>query len=191
MKKAFLIIGIAAAAIGLRADVMYWQVGNTASGADSTTYTAGTDWTYARVGYYSTSGGSADNPDGYSGLVPYSQGVGNSWLPTYDKLYYKLVDDTTGEGAFAILPDNPDTYTYFIELGTYANSTFNAVARSETKAYDAITTFTQSQLSDILSTQSLQANVWTGGSYTAVPEPTSSLMLLAGWSVLALRRRRG
>lgn len=191
MKKAFLLLGIAAAAIGLKANagVMYWQVGDTGS------FTAGTgegQWSYARVGYYLTDGGSIAGATYSSNHANYSDGLANDWSQTRGALYYTEVTEDYGDGGFAVLPDsNPNAYTYFIELGTYSGGDFTAIARSGTKAGTSITAFSQDQLSEFLNTQSLALNLWTGGSYTAVPEPTSSLMLLVGLSMLALRRRRG
>lgn len=174
---------------------MLWQVGTTSP------YTAGGDdansWTYARVAYYVTSsyGSSVVAQQNITYLGLSSSTAWNTSSTDDYGLLYSLVDGgNNGAGGLAVLPTtNPSAYTYFIELGNYDGSTWNAVARSEGTAWNNIAKISNEDLNNFLSSPSaFSANVWTGGgNYSPVPEPTSSLMLLVGLSMLALRRRRG
>ena len=195
MKKAILFLSIAAAAMCLKADVMYWQVGNTSAYAGP--------WDAARVGF---------NYNGVFQGYLYLTPASDPDFTTKDTsvLGALYVSGERGDGAYAFLPSEGGTYdsgnfnttsydntayTYFIELATYDSTSGNytAVAQSAPKTWaeTGVTAINPTQLSELINTNQLQARLWTGGSYTAVPEPTSSLMLLVGLSMLALRRRRG
>ena len=79
------------------------------------------------------------------------------------------------------------SYSYYVELGNYASSAFTPVARSATgtiqyssSGYTSITT----SLSDMT-----RVTPWHAGSYRAVPEPTSAILMLFGAAMLGLKRK--
>lgn len=80
------------------------------------------------------------------------------------------------------------SYSYFIELGNYTGSTFTAFARSgsETVAYNATgSTSIVSTLSDAGRVSAWHAST----EYSAVPEPTSAILMLFGAAFLGLKRK--
>ena len=76
------------------------------------------------------------------------------------------------------------SWSFYIELYNSANA---AVGKSQTMSYSALQDYIaqsidMSNLADI--------KRWSGGTYTAVPEPTSALLLMLGTALAALRRKR-
>ncbi len=175
---------VAAAALPLRADVMYWQLTGTQPQYNGQT------WNTVRVGYYTSPAATTpdDAADGYLSLTPTSN-------PDENSTSTMVGASSAANGYFAVIPSGGESaYSYFIELGNYDGSKYTAAAQSGQIAYTDIGqyTITTAQLDDILghmSTATMQA--WTGGSgFQAVPEPTGGLMVLVGLSVFALRRRK-
>ncbi len=72
-------------------------------------------------------------------------------------------------------------WSYYIEL-------LNEKADGSTEAVAVSSLATWESLAKFISTQ--PTTPWMGGSYHAVPEPTSGLLLLLGVAGLALRRKR-
>ena len=92
----------------------------------------------------------------------------------------------SGLGAYG---GESSVYSFTIELGNYdlTSDAWTVLARSETASYQ--------KLRDEWSTNTSVLDVpgtieWTGGAYTAVPEPSGGMLFLLGGMILALRRRR-
>ena len=86
----------------------------------------------------------------------------------------------------AVLENDPTSQYFFIELFDANN---NLVGKSEIA--------NGSSLRDFIAASEFSAsfegkNAWTGGTFTptAVPEPTSGLLLLIGAAMMGLRRKR-
>lgn len=78
--------------------------------------------------------------------------------------------------------------SFYIEFQTYDGSVWNTIGMSETIGYaqalSAITDYRSGK------TPSNYSQALSPSSFTAVPEPTSGLMLLVGLASLALKRKR-
>ena len=82
-------------------------------------------------------------------------------------------------------------YTYYIELVNYSNPSTGEYSNSHVMSSQ---TFTYSELSGAISTGALSVAgmtaVWTGAAVVATPEPTSGLLLLMGFAMLGLKRKK-
>ena len=170
MKKFLLFACGAAMSLASNAAYLYWQVDDAA--VDE--YNASGQWTPISSGAYAIlkdSDGNTYNTYGAQGMVTDGKG-------SINQAYYSEGIGTDGAG-----------YSYFVEL---YNSDNTLIARSQaidsssgeawTAAYDAaLRTATLSNIPAI--------SVWHAGGFTAVPEPTSGLMLLLGAAMLGLRRK--
>lgn len=103
--------------------------------------------------------------------------------------------DFGGKSQYFELPADAATggsYSYYIEIISNASGLPSQVALSETKTYTEIVTenpnvvFTGNEM-DI---PQISLNAWTGGAYTAAPEPTTGLLVLIGVGLLGLKRKR-
>ena len=84
----------------------------------------------------------------------------------------------------AQLGDAASSWSFYVELYNSANT---AVGKSQTMSYSALQDYiaqsiNMSNLADI--------QRWSGGTYTAVPEPTSAVLLALGTALMVLRRKR-
>ena len=162
MKKLLTLATLVMAAASAQASYLYWQV----SSDVVTEYSAN----YAMV----------KDSDGNS----YSIYYGNAWGTgdNADKLGLSM----NGQAAIE-MPSADNGLSYYIELFQYDTSTAEStsVAISETVSYSSLASggFITSSLSQIPS-------VWTGGSFTATPEPTSAMLLTIGFALLSLKRRK-
>ena len=73
--------------------------------------------------------------------------------------------------------------SFFIELTKFENNTYTTVGMSEILSASALADFTSVNAAGL-------RPVWNGGSFHAVPEPTSGLLMLLGLAGLALKRKR-
>lgn len=188
-----LLVCAAVAAVGMvaNAGVLYWQVNdsptsladvNNNPAADNVT-AAFNGWQYATLVHYNSelaSGNGAASqadPTGAGRTVLSStnpSGVSNTIWTKGDESPYGASIDSYSSGVF------------YIEL---VSSTGNIVGRSQALTYsDASKDLAQFET---LSEAQMAMKVWNGGNtYTAVPEPTSGLLMLLGMAGLALRRRK-
>lgn len=117
--------------------------------------------------------------------------------PTYShvQLYATTGSTTQDYGIFSApgtystqLVDGASAYSYYIELLSYdtASQAYTTVAET---AY-----FTYADLKGAISTGALDASamtaVWTGTAVQPTPEPTSGLLLLMGFAMLGLKRKK-
>ena len=160
MKKFLLAGAILVAAVAAQAEYLNWQVGSTVT-IGGNTYTAGTD--FDRVLMYANNGSSVNYYGIYEAPGSYSTEVASGW-------------------------DTADT-AYYVELLKYAyaeSPQYSSIAKTDATTY--------SNLSGALSSGALSAQgmtaVWTGVSVVATPEPTSGLLMLMGFAMLGLKRKK-
>ena len=126
--------------------------------------------------------------EGYSAKVGYTDTDGNKYFQLY----------TTGGSMTPLgeefdIPDIKDNIPTFANIGTLGEGTSffiellngGEVVGSSTFTYSAI----QSYLSPTGGMATPASGAYTVSSFTAVPEPTSGLLLLLGVAGLALRRK--
>lgn len=179
MKKAYLFASVLFAGFALNASYLMWQVdpssaedgGNTA-GAFAGQYNA------ARIGYYQTSqatpGATLADMEKAGGIISYTDEV----YPASGAMSSPASLDLSSLGA---------GYTYFIELVNY-DSTANHIAYGEALAYSDLAA--KGYVSSELPSDGMKLPAtWHGGTYNAVPEPTSVLMVMFGLAFLGLKRR--
>ena len=148
------------AARAASADVMYWQVG-----ADT-------------AKDYPTACEARLRVVGVDEAVQYAF-VSAEASPAMTRTAFDL--DTLG--AFGV--DEPTALSFCIELYSYdAESGYVLEAYSAAATYEALKGFMASSI------MSVPLDAWGGGTFTAVPEPTSGMLLLVGMGLVALRRRR-
>lgn len=117
--------------------------------------------------------------------------------PDYsDVRLYATANDTTKDYGIFNVPGTYSTqldsgasgYSYYLELLSYDTSadSYSKVAQTAS--------FTYQQLQGAISTGSLDASamtaIWTGAAVVATPEPTSGLLLLMGFAMLGLKRKK-
>lgn len=81
-----------------------------------------------------------------------------------------------------------DNYAYYIEIVASSAQPYSLVAVSKQMTYAELVSANAVYENSELKTPSLAA--WTGGSFSAAPEPTSGLLLLIGVGLLGLKRKR-
>lgn len=162
MKRSLFALCLCATAVlSLRGDVLYWIVNEDVA--------EDFDYTYAKV----------KNLDEGIYLTAIS-GEGDTGIADIPKEAF-----ADGEGMFAGLDriqNIGDNYRFLIEL--YDDS--GLLAHGEGKSFVELS----SSIGISGKTEPGELTAWTGGSFKAVPEPTSGLMLLLGTALLALRRKR-
>ena len=187
MKKALLLTTVFALACSAKASYLIWQV-NSSDGS------AIDGWNAAIL--YQVAGGAGSISTWNNNKIDPMSGansVANNYLvngTTIDNSSIGSVVATMPAGvSVAAAITGGSAYAYYIELVNYDfdSDTVNYVhARSDAVSYANL----NSSITDSLSITTI-ANVtpWHGGGYSAVPEPTSGLMLLLGAAMLGLRRK--
>lgn len=165
------------------AQVLYWQVNPNVEIVNST---EGTSWNYATI--YAVK---SDSTVAASQLTSYTKSSASWNESTYvDSNYFK-----SSTPAYADLSSiDYSGYSFYIELVNVTNAgtdnqTITGVARSDSVSYDKLGTALQSAAEFNASWSSINA-IGSGLTFTAIPEPTSGLMLLVGAAILSLRRKR-
>ena len=152
---------VVSAALGLKANVLYWQVNNNPQ-----------NYNYAALVAVDKSG----NED-------YVQLVDQDGKP-FSTPAYAAPATSSGTGVqYADVSAYGSDYSFYIEMLNWDGSEFTEGWTSPTMTYDS--------LSNYISDGSISAgsvNAWTAS--VTIPEPTSGLLLLVGGSLLALRRKR-
>lgn len=150
-----------AIAVSVRADYLYWSVGETET-VGGVTKKSGVDYNYAAL--YAFKDGQSYHVASHA--TAYS---GSDNLGTY------------GEG-----------YSFYIELINYDSSSSTAALAGST--YDNMQTYAELSGSrwngsDLIALASKTAFVG-GSNYAATPEPTSGLLMLMGFAMLGLKRKK-
>lgn len=78
-------------------------------------------------------------------------------------------------------------YSYVLELGNWSNGTWTGTKMEATATYDYLKA--QQHIAQWENDSPSYAAAWKPTEFTAVPEPTSGLLLILGGAILALRRR--
>lgn len=175
--KNFLIAGLVLlAATAAHASILYWQVN--ASDLTTAIQDYNDKWKPATEL-------TADNITG-ARLVQVSDGSESAVMAVSAgdfgaKQDYELPFDVDAAGK---------NYSYYIEIISNASGSYSPVAKSQMLTYadlvalDPKVVYTGNEM-DIP-----KMSVWTGGAYTAAPEPTSGLLVLIGVGLLGLKRKR-
>lgn len=160
MKRLLTIATIAMVAFTANASYLYWQV------TDGNTTAAGN--TYNTVSFYANVNGT-------------------DYLLQRELTSVKTSDiyDTATYSSGSI---NWSDASYFVELASYADSSYTALSRNTTVlSYNDLAVSSITGLaSEISAAQAKLSNA----TYGAVPEPTSGLLTLIGMALLGLRRKR-
>lgn len=150
-------------AFAVKAEYLSWYVGST-SNIGGTTRTSGTEAAnyYTAKLYWTTTATS----------------TGGAWLdtisPTPDSSVATLSGDSYGDGVY-----------YYVELYNYDNS---VVATSEATTYASLVE--SGAISKTLTALSSVNYAWNGTATVATPEPTSGLLMLMGFAMLGLKRKK-
>lgn len=118
-------------------------------------------------------------------LVSSSSSTWTKGLSSIDSATKNQISDAEdiASGFYSSLGNNPQGMYYFVELVAGEVLAYSdAISYSDAVAAGYITTMSQFDVGS--------ANLWSASSFTAVPEPTSGMMVLFGMAALALRRRR-
>ena len=143
---------------------LYWQVAPT---ADAPVFT------YASLAY---GAGGSDTAIGYL---------------TIGDTGCRMLEGNKSEGTAAVysqLGNEPTAYSYWVELYTYADSELTLVGKSKNAvSYDDFSA--NGAIYREMATSGITPYSFSG--FTAVPEPTSAVLILLGLAGLALRHKAG
>lgn len=174
MKKTFLFVSMLFAGFALNAAYLQWQVDSNAGDGN----TAGSfSFDSARIGYYTAT----EETKGKT--LAELEDAGN--IIKYDSAVYAADGGLMETSALSNINEG---YTYFIELVNYNEANIKHVAYSEALAYSDLAA--KGYVSSELPSEGMRLPAtWHGGTYNAVPEPTSALMMMLGLAFLGLKRR--
>jgi hypothetical protein len=173
MKKLFLIVGVLLASLTVNASYLLWQVADYSG-----------DWDAVAVYLYNGSQVLYEN----GRLNIYAQGQ-----PVPENVLYAENKDTLLNQTFAAEWNQTYTergYTYYVEYYKYDSEKQDYGFTTDNKVAGGIST--ETTLYDSTgSVASLPSSTWAQptATYTAVPEPTSGLLLMFGAAMLGLKRK--
>ena len=139
------------------------------------------EFDYAQVAYR------ASASDGYSAYLvqPTSYTDGNYYPAAWNSLADRISTDADQSGRLDVA--EPGSYQFRVELFNESESgTGELLAFSEVKSFAELQDMGCFGSKDALS----QDKFWTVQTFTAVPEPTSGLLVLLGLAGLAIKRRK-
>lgn len=186
--RTFLVAGFAMmAAMAAQASFLYWQV-------DTSSSEVGQSLAQALVDYntkWDPQGKQTDVTVGdISGarLVRVDKTTSGSTPVELDSMPAADFDpnvkhDVTIDAAYM----DGEKYAYYIEIVANSANPYSLVAVSEQLTYAQLVSQGAVYENNEMGTPSLVA--WTGGSFSAAPEPTSGLLLLIGVGLLGLKRK--
>ena len=147
--------------LGLKANVLYWQVNNNPQ-----------NYNYAAL--------VAVDAEGNEEYVELVDQDGNPFSPAA----YTAPATSSGTGVqYADVSGYNSSYSFYTEMLNWDGSEFTEGWTGPTMTYDSLSNY----ISDG-GISSGSVNAWTAS--VTIPEPTSGLLLLVGGSLLALRRKR-
>ena len=200
--KILVLVGMLILPFVAMSDVMYWQVDQNVKDKNTK---ASIDWSYAKLRvteqptaekaiYGDTGGMSITETDASNPIMPVVNSHGDAYYldedgnPTADLLdsLYKS-DFANGAAVYANVAGDYRTpsYSFYVEL---YNDAGTLVGFSEAVSSSALASYFAGSVQQ--GVQWANVNQWNVTNFTAVPEPTSGVMLLLGAALLGLRRRR-
>ncbi|MBQ4384910.1 MAG: PEP-CTERM sorting domain-containing protein [Kiritimatiellae bacterium] len=168
MKKIFIATFVAIVTYAVNASYLYWQVRDD----EITAYNA-TDH----------GEGFAYTPGGYFKLVQ-EGAAGTMVSTTYDSEGSVVSLGYVGESYSSLVVEG---YSYYIEM---YNSSGSIIAKSQTISSSEWGSYVNdAPITADLSVIPPTLTTWHGGSFAAVPEPTSAMLMLFGAAFLGLKRK--
>ena len=176
------------AGLASSADVLYWQVNNTAADANSAASSRNNySYAYLRASddagqYYVSQNIDAAGENAGAAISRDYFASGNYVGGVLDLA--NILSTSGGDG-----PSSITDLSFFIEL---YDSTGNWVGETSAKTYDQLVTSGAISSGFNANFQGVNAAMGSAGSNAAyqIPEPTSGLLMLVGLGALALRRRK-
>lgn len=122
--------------------------------------------------------------DSYNYATLWTSTDGSDYTAINDGVSTLYFDATTANDTYV-----GDAKYFYIELVNYDSGTYTSVGQSgkeQVKTYGDLAGAYHSALATDLS----KMTAWVGSSYQAVPEPTSGLLMLMGFAMLGLKRKK-
>ena len=168
MKKLFIVLSVSLASLFANAAYLYWQV----------------------------------NPEDYAGMDGANQVTGarlvsdpgsvNSYYPSSSGDWTQLSGNgVLGAQYAADITSAGSSYSYYIEL---VNSSGDVIGKSSAPLTSSSADYASyvnngTTTADLANIPTVNLSAWHGGSYSAVPEPTSAILMLFGAAMLGLKRK--
>ena len=176
MKKCLTVLCVAFAAIIANASYLYWQVDAEDYSSAGIEGVTGARFVYLDNGVYHT-------VDSY---YPVQDGSAN---PTMSSTIVGVVNENAAYAA-DIGNYSANAYSYYIELVKSNNDVIGRTTTGITKDSQGFSTYIASgtTVADLPATLA-SLTPWHGSPYSAVPEPTSAILMLFGAAMLGLKRK--
>lgn len=162
------------------ADILYWLVNSDVTIEGSST--VGTTWNYAAL-YALDSDGKIVSSAPFTSYTWDSSGDVSSGTSYIHKEAFDPM-------AYAQIGSDYSGYSFYIELANIQGETTTGIARSTQVSASELSKAISSSAEFNAGWSSINAMGSSGLTFTAIPEPTSGLMLLVGAAILGLRRKR-